>query len=100
MNYPVKAQPQLTLPATWYHTPEIFERERRRAFAREWQFIGPVSHLPNPGDYLAVEITGWRVFVIRDRDHVLSVERVEAKPKKNGSILRLQRQRRHEDALH
>ncbi len=71
MNYPIKAQPQLTIPAGWYHGPEIFERERRQVFAREWQFLGPVSQLANPGDYIATEITGWRVFVIRDREGAL-----------------------------
>ena len=71
MNYPIKAQPQLTIPAGWYHGSEIFERERRQVFAREWQFLGPVSQLANSGDYIATEITGWRVFVIRDREGTL-----------------------------
>ncbi len=68
MNYPIKAQAQLTLPADWYHAPEIFQRERRAVFAKEWQFLGPVAPLAKPGDYLATEITGWRIFVIRDRE--------------------------------
>ena len=68
MNYPIKVEPQLSLPADWYHRPEIFESERHAVFAREWQFVGPAGQLPNPGDYLAAEITGWRIFVIRDRD--------------------------------
>ena len=59
MNYPIKAQPQFTIPAGCYHGPDIFERERRQIFAHEWQFLGPVSQLANPGDYIAAEITGW-----------------------------------------
>ena len=68
MNLAVKPAPRLTLPAEWYHQADIFERERQFVFAREWQFIGPSSALANPGDYIATEITGWRVFVIKDRD--------------------------------
>jgi choline monooxygenase len=71
MNLTRKLEPQLSLPAEWYHRADIYERERREVFAREWQFLGPVSQLPNPGDYVATEITGWRVFVIRDRDGAL-----------------------------
>ncbi|MEA2781692.1 MAG: choline monooxygenase [Rhodospirillaceae bacterium] len=68
MNVALKAAPALTLPADWYHRADIFERERQSIFAREWQFVGNVGQLPNPGDYLATEIVGWRLFVIRDRD--------------------------------
>jgi len=71
MNYPIRSQPRLSLPAAWYHQPDIYERERREVFAREWQFVGPVSLLQGPGDYLATEITGWRIFVIRDREGAL-----------------------------
>ena len=88
MNYPVKAQPQLTLPATWYHTPEIFERERRRVFAREWQFIGPVSHLQNPGDYLAVEQRpgGGSLRIVSRNEHRRGSIRVGIVPREVGVI--------------
>ncbi|HEY2892550.1 MAG TPA: aromatic ring-hydroxylating dioxygenase subunit alpha [Dongiaceae bacterium] len=68
MNLAIKPAPRLTLPAEWYHQQDIFERERQFVFAREWQFIGPASALANPGDYIATEITGWRIFVIKDRE--------------------------------
>jgi choline monooxygenase len=71
MNLPQKIEPQLSLPADWYHRADIYERERRQVFARDWQFVGPAAQLPNPGDYVAAEITGWRVFVIRDREGAL-----------------------------
>jgi len=68
MNFPIKAEAQLGLPAEWYHGTDIFQRERQRIFAREWQLLGPVGLLPRPGDYLASEVAGWRIFVIRDRE--------------------------------
>src|ERR1043165_6286031 len=60
VNIALKPEPRLSLPAEWYHQADIFERER--------QLIGPLSALANPGDYIATEITGWRVFVIKDRE--------------------------------
>jgi choline monooxygenase len=68
MNLSIKPKAQLGLPAEWYHSPEIFQRERRQIFACEWQLLGPVALLPQPGDYVATEVSGWRIFVIRDRD--------------------------------
>ncbi len=61
----------MSLPADWYHDPGIFARERGAVFGREWQLIGPESAFAHPGDYLASEIVGWRVFVIRDREGTL-----------------------------
>lgn len=63
--------PLQTLPARWYHDPAIYEAERWSVFAATWQFVGRLSDLPEPGDYLAVEIAGFRVFVLRDRGGAL-----------------------------
>jgi choline monooxygenase len=57
-----------SLPAVWYHAREIYERERQRVFAREWLWIGREDQVRSPGDYVAAEVAGWRVFAIRDRD--------------------------------
>lgn len=59
------------LPATWYHAPEIYERERQAVFRREWIWLGREDQLRNPGDYIAIEFAGWRLFAIRDRDGAL-----------------------------
>ena len=56
------------LPAAWYHRPDIYEQERQRIFRREWTWLGRTEQLAKPGDYLAIDIAGWRVFAIRDRD--------------------------------
>ncbi len=68
MNLSLKPGRDLGLPAEWYHRADMFERERQAVFAREWQFIGSAAALAHPGDYIATEIVGWRVFVIRDRE--------------------------------
>jgi choline monooxygenase len=56
------------LPARWYWERAIYDAERRQIFAREWQLVCPASDLPGPGDYVAAEVAGYRIFVIRDRD--------------------------------
>jgi choline monooxygenase len=63
-----KGQPVLTLPGAWYSDPEIFAAERTRIFGKSWQLAGPLSSLQKAGDYMAIEILGWRVFVIRNRE--------------------------------
>lgn len=57
-----------TIPARWYHDPEIWTQERARVFGRDWLLVGHQGQVENPGDYVAGEIAGWRYFVIRGRD--------------------------------
>ena len=60
-----------TLPAEAYTSPDVFRRERAGIFGREWLLVGHKSEIRNPGDYIATEITGWPIFVIRNRDGIL-----------------------------
>jgi choline monooxygenase len=70
MNQPVQSfstTPVRSLPAAWYCDPAIYEAERTAIFAKTWQFIGPEAEFARPGDYRAVQIAGYRLFVIRER---------------------------------
>jgi choline monooxygenase len=62
---------ELTLPASWYSDPSVWERERRAVFAREWLFVGHSRGLSEPGDYLACDIAGWPLVVVVDDDGAL-----------------------------
>jgi choline monooxygenase len=57
-----------TLPASWYHDPEVYERERTALFGREWLMIARASQIQWPGDYLAVDVCGWNLLVIAGHD--------------------------------
>src|SRR3954462_803578 len=57
-----------TLPASWYTIPERFEVERRMIFGSAWLFAGFGQSLSQPGDYLAVDVAGWNVLVVKDDD--------------------------------
>ena len=43
------------------------DRERQRIFARTWQFFGLASDCVRPGDYVAGDVCGLPVMVVRDR---------------------------------
>ena len=57
-----------TLPASWYHDPQVYERERTALFGREWLMIGRASQLEVSGDYLAVDVCGWSLLAVVDHD--------------------------------
>lgn len=58
------------LDAKHYTDPVIFEADIDAIFSRTWQLIGPVSRLASRGDYIATEIAGQKVFLIRASDGI------------------------------
>lgn len=65
MNLPIRA-----LDARYYTDPATFAAEMAGLLSRSWQFACHGAEIANPGDYLAFEIAGQRLFVIRGRDGV------------------------------
>jgi Rieske 2Fe-2S family protein len=57
-----------SLPREYYHSPEIFEQEIERIYNRQWRYYAHISQLPEPGDYVAREMLGEGVIVIRGSD--------------------------------
>jgi choline monooxygenase len=67
-----EAMPLLTnLEARYYTDAGVFATERQSIFRRHWQMVGPLSRLREPGDYLAVDVAGWKLFAMRGRDGAL-----------------------------
>jgi choline monooxygenase len=58
---------RMPLPAEFYTSEVIHEREIERIFQREWTCAGHVSELKAEGDYLTFDVAGHPVLVIRDR---------------------------------
>ncbi len=56
-----------TLPSRYYTDPAFFELEKEKIFARSWTFHCHVSQLVEPGAYVAGDVAGQPVFVVRDR---------------------------------
>jgi choline monooxygenase len=60
-----------SLPPWCYTAPEFFQREVDRVFMKCWNLIGRVERVTNPGDYVAFELAGAHVMVVRDRQGMI-----------------------------
>src|SRR5258708_36041131 len=56
-----------TLPPWCYTSPAFYEREVARIFRRSWNFAGRADEIARPGDYLAFDLVGESVILIRDK---------------------------------
>jgi phenylpropionate dioxygenase-like ring-hydroxylating dioxygenase large terminal subunit len=59
------------LPGWSYHSPALLELEKEHLFRTHWQIAGHVSDLPEPGNYLTLDVVGERALVVRGRDGVV-----------------------------
>src|SRR6516165_11315586 len=59
------------LPWWTYFNPELLEIEKEELFRRCWQLVGHVSDIPEPGDYLTLDVVGERALAIRGKDGVV-----------------------------
>lgn len=59
------------LPGWSYHSAGLLELEKEQVFRTHWQIVGHVSDVPNPGDYIAMDVVGERALVVRGRDGVV-----------------------------
>lgn len=58
--------PGLALEAPFYTSPEIFDHDLEAVFATSWIFVASTAELPEPGDYITIDIGRSSVIVIRD----------------------------------
>ena len=54
-----------------YSDPQVFALERDKIFSRAWQLIGDAREVAAAGRYVATNLAGYPIFVIRGRDGVL-----------------------------
>lgn len=62
-----------SLPPDCYVSPEFFEFEKDVIFGREWLCVGRVEQVPEPGDYISIEIANEPLVVARKHDGFISV---------------------------
>ncbi|TQV87157.1 aromatic ring-hydroxylating oxygenase subunit alpha [Aliikangiella coralliicola] len=58
----------VALPFAVYHDPSVYQAEAEYIFHREWIFVCHEQQLSNEGDYLALDIAGEAIAVIRGQD--------------------------------
>lgn len=56
------------LPGWTYHSEALFELEKQHLFREHWQIACHVSDVPNPGNYLTLDIVGERALILRGQD--------------------------------
>jgi glycine betaine catabolism A len=79
-------KPGYTLPAPFYLSPEIFQRDIDRIFGRHWIYIGVEPEIAEPGDFFTVEIGSDSIIIVRDDD--LSVRAFHNVCRHRGARLR------------
>ncbi len=58
----------VSVPASTYTDPDLFELEKRNIFRRLPLMVAPSCELPEPGDYKAMDICGVPLLLTRQRD--------------------------------
>lgn len=56
------------LPAWTYQNEELLDLEYRRIILGSWQVVGHVNDVPDPGDYVTLELMHDSIIVMRDKD--------------------------------
>ena len=60
-----------TIPAPWYTDARIAQLEDRHVFGANWQAIGRLDQVANPGDYFTTELAGEPILAVRGADSQL-----------------------------
>lgn len=60
-----------TIPSHWYTDAGILGAEKEKIFWHTWQAVGYADKVSRPGEYLACEVTGEPIAVVRGNDGVL-----------------------------
>ena len=56
------------LPWWTYFNKELLEIEKELLFRRCWQLVGHINDIPEPGDYLTLDVVGERAIAVRGKD--------------------------------
>jgi phenylpropionate dioxygenase-like ring-hydroxylating dioxygenase large terminal subunit len=56
------------LPGEYYTSQQIFDKELRKVFSRQWLYAGQVSQLPEPGDFYVRDIGPESLIITRDQN--------------------------------
>ena len=61
-----RRRPGHSLEAAFYTSQEVLDLDLRLIFGQHWIFVGSEPELPEPGDYVTVQIGGTSVILVRD----------------------------------
>jgi choline monooxygenase len=55
-----------TIPSSWYFDAEMYALECRKVFGNSWLYVGRAEQVKEPGSFLALEVAGEPILVVRD----------------------------------
>jgi phenylpropionate dioxygenase-like ring-hydroxylating dioxygenase large terminal subunit len=56
------------LPGWCYHSDALLELEKQHVFREQWQIACHISDIPDPGNYITMDVVGERALILRDQD--------------------------------
>src|ERR1700742_4741272 len=59
---------ECSLPADFYHSPAIYQLERRAIFSKRWFLVSHKARYRNVGDYVQYEMAGYNFVVVKNKD--------------------------------
>ncbi|MCP4192334.1 MAG: aromatic ring-hydroxylating dioxygenase subunit alpha [Planctomycetaceae bacterium] len=59
---------EITLPGEYFHSPQIYDRETREIFQKQWLCVGRASEILHSGDFMTRELDGESVILVRNQD--------------------------------
>src|SRR5438270_6119010 len=62
------AQSVKTLPQKYFISPEVFEEEQEKIFARQWVLVGHQSQIAQAGDFFVPDVAGESLIVTLDKN--------------------------------
>ncbi len=57
-----------TMPARYYHSPDVFELEKEAIFYKTWHYAGHVSQIAKPREFFTTQIHQQNLFIARGED--------------------------------
>ncbi|MGW0825760.1 aromatic ring-hydroxylating oxygenase subunit alpha [Streptomyces sp. NPDC002845] len=63
-----RRRPGWSLQSPFYNDEDLYQLDVEAIFGRHWFFVGSEPEIPEPGDYVTVEVGRWSVIVLRDDD--------------------------------
>jgi choline monooxygenase len=60
-----------TIPAPWYFDQRIAQLERSSVFASNWQVVGRLDQVQEPGQFFTIDVNGEPLVVVRSDDGTL-----------------------------
>ncbi len=63
-----RREPGFSLEAPFYTHPDVYDLDLDAIFRKHWLFCAAEAEIPDPGDYVTIEIGATSVIIVRDDD--------------------------------